>query len=68
MAVKYTIESMSDLDLKLEDEFEDESIHTDEWESFLEAMPGVIRAEYTGDTVIEFESEEHKNWFLLKWS
>jgi hypothetical protein len=36
---------------------------------FIEAIPGVTNASaYGPDWTITFESEEHKNWFLLHYS
>ena len=46
------------------------------WESYLRTFPHVIDAEWVSYdfrsvksyTIITFDSEEHKNWFILRWS
>lgn len=44
---------------------------TTNWEPLLASEPGIVSSVYHGvprcQSVIEFESEEHKNWFLLKY-
>lgn len=45
--------------------------HELRWEDFLHHIDKhIINIECKGlhDTVVEFASEAHKNWFLLKWS
>ena len=43
-----------------------------EWCEGIEKMdPNIISVTITPtrlDTIIKFKSEEHKNWFLLRWS
>jgi hypothetical protein len=41
------------------------------WYDFIiNSGEGIVSYEYSGNDVrtITFESEEHKNWYLLKWS
>jgi hypothetical protein len=68
------IKSSSTIDHNLEQFFNiDADIEIDDWIKLIESLPGVISAEWVRDhwsytTVITFESEQHKNWFLLQWS
>jgi hypothetical protein len=39
------------------------------WMDFLESLPGVTHVEcHLTQMTINFDTEEHKNWFLLKYS
>ena len=47
------------------------------WECYLKTFPHVIDAKWVSPyddaneephTIITFDSEEHKNWFILRWS
>ncbi len=47
--------------------------HTGDWVTFIKSLPEVLTAERIYNikprsTIITFETEEHKNWFLLKYS
>ena len=73
--IQLEIKSSSTIDHNLEQFFNiDADIEIDEWIKLIESLPGVISAEWVGRdywsyaTVITFESEQHKNWFLLQWS
>jgi hypothetical protein len=58
----------------MDDNLEDAYNHTDSWESYIKSLPYVKDAVWEWDedslshTRITFESEEHKTWFILRWS
>ena len=71
--IQLKIYSPSDIDENLEAEWEEEDINIDEWLSYLKSLTYVKDAEWIDRllnpyTLITFESEAHKNWFILRWS
>lgn len=66
----------SDMDSKLEAEWDDdEDIECDKWLEFIKSLPNVVDAVFGSDgpyspsyTLITFESEADRNWFILRWS
>ena len=64
------IQHGSELDKSLETDWDHDNTS---WIDFVKTFPGVIDADGITDdswpgTKLTFESEEHKNWFLLKYS
>ena len=72
--IQLRIPSPSNIDENLEAEWEAEDINIDEWLRYLKSLTYVKDAEWNDDwqdppyTLITFESEAHKNWFILRWS
>jgi hypothetical protein len=71
--IQLRIPSPSNIDENLEAEWEAEDINIDEWLSYLKSLTYVKDAEWIDRllnpyTLITFESEAHKNWFILRWS
>jgi hypothetical protein len=65
--IKLDILAGSAIDLTLEDLWGRTDI--DVWEEFVMSLPDVIDATFVNQiTTVTFESEEHKNWFLLTYS
>ena len=62
--IKLDILAGSAIDLTLDDLWERTDI--DEWNEFVMSLPGVIDVTFVNQ--ITFESEEHKNWFILTYS
>ena len=68
------VASYSVMDCNLEDEWDTEDIEVELWLEFIKEMPHVVNAEWLSDeskksyTLITFDSEAHKNWFILRWS
>ena len=68
------VESLSNIDLNLEDEWDSETVDVSEWLKFVKDLPGVLDAKWVDrssgyqHTLITFESEAHKSWFILRWS
>jgi hypothetical protein len=72
------IMSSSTIDVNLESGWASEFYQIDDWLDYLKSLPTVIDAtwherEWNGGdnpsyTLITFESEAHKNWFVLRWS
>lgn len=67
--------SYSAMDKNLEDAWDtthEEGIAL--WLEFIKKMPHVVNAEWYDEegrqcyTLITFESEAHKNWFVLRWN
>jgi hypothetical protein len=72
--IQLKIYSPSDIDENLEAEWVSEDIEIDEWLRYLKSLTYVKDAEWNTDgpwdsyTLITFESEAHKTWFVLRWS
>jgi hypothetical protein len=71
--IQLRIPSPSNIDENLEAEWEAEDINIDEWLRYLKSLTYVKDAEWIDRllnpyTLITFESEAHKNWFILRWS
>jgi hypothetical protein len=68
------IPSPSTMDSNIEAEWESsESYGFDTWTMYIESLPHVKDAKFVygeGDnhTLITFDSEEHKTWFILRYS
>ena len=63
---KLIIKSESHLDLVLEDAWDNDR---QSWTQYVRSLPDVVFATWDGEiTTITFESEELKNWFVLKYS
>jgi hypothetical protein len=63
---KLIIKSESHLDLALEDAWDTDH---QSWTQYVRSLPDVVAATWDGEiTTITFESEELKNWFVLKYS
>jgi hypothetical protein len=68
------IPSPSTMDSNIEAEWESsESYGFDTWTMYIESLPHVKDAKFVygeGDnhTLITFDSEAHKNWFILRYS
>jgi hypothetical protein len=66
------------MDLNLEADWHAEEYGLDQWIDYVKSLPHVIEVEYVegiwsagGDqsyTIITFESEAHRNWFVLRYS
>ena len=40
-----------------------------DWSNFIRSLSGVIGCNIAiAETMIYFETEEHKNWFILRWT
>jgi hypothetical protein len=74
--IQLTVKQMSSIDNNLERFFGigGVAIEVNEWVKLVEELPGVKSAEYLGGdywsthTLITFETEEDKTFFILKWS
>jgi hypothetical protein len=71
--IQLIVKSQSVIDKNLEAEWESDSIEIDDWLSYLKSLTYVKDAEWIDRllnpyTLITFESEEHKTWFILRWS
>jgi hypothetical protein len=71
--IQLIVKSSSDIDENLEAEWESADINIDEWLSYLKSLTYVKDAEWIDKvlgayTLITFESEAHKTWFILRWS
>ena len=71
--IQLRIPSPSNIDENLEAEWEAEDINIDEWLRYLKSLTYVKDAEWIDRllnpyTLITFESEAHKTWFVLRWS
>ena len=71
--IQLIVKSQSVIDGNLEAVWESDSIEIDDWLSFLKSLTYVKDAEWIDRllnpyTLITFESEEHKTWFILRWS
>jgi hypothetical protein len=74
--IQLTVKQMSSIDYNLERFFGIDGvvIEVDDWVKLVEELPGVKSAEYLGSdycsyhTLITFETEEDKTFFILRWS
>ncbi len=71
--IQLKVPTNSIMDDNLEAECEEEDIDIDEWLSYLKSLTYVKDAEWVDKvlnryTLITFESEAHKTWFVLRWS
>jgi hypothetical protein len=71
--IQLKVTTSSTMDLNLEAEWESADINIDEWLSYLKSLNYVKDAEWIDRlpnpyTLITFESEAHKTWFILRWS
>ena len=71
------VPTTSDMDRNLEKWWESsKSYEFNTWTMYLKSLHGVndailvISEDYNTDsyTLITFENEEHKNWFILRWA
>lgn len=71
--MKLAVKIFSTMDSNLTEEWHTSELYgtgtyTD-WYNFILSLSGVIGCEMSiSDTMIYFETEEHKNWFILRWS
>lgn len=69
--LKVNVNSVIDKNLEIEFDIAYNENKTDGWMAFIKAMPNVVDAvwdRYGSYTLITFESESYKNWFILRWS
>jgi hypothetical protein len=71
--IQLRIPSPSEIDENLEAEWGADTISIREWLSYLKSLEYVKDAEWVDTvsescTLITFESEAHKTWFILRWS
>lgn len=67
--IHLVVKSQSDIDKNLEAEWGAAIMKVDEWLSYLKSLTYVMDAEWFDSyTVLTFESEEYKTWFLMRWS
>jgi|688.fasta_scaffold2330980_2 hypothetical protein len=72
------VHTNTDMDRNIEEDWHAEEYGLDQWIDYVKSLPHVIDVEYVegiwsagGDqsyTIITFESEAHRNWFVLRYS
>jgi hypothetical protein len=70
-----TVRVGSDMDRNLENEWDSTSNGLDDWIRHVKSLPLVMDVEYVvneleldDETLITFESEAHKSWFILRYA
>jgi|688.fasta_scaffold850658_1 hypothetical protein len=74
--IQLIVPSPSSMDKKLEAEWGEIVLTMDKWTQYIKSLPGVKDAEWVSSsrskgnphTLITFESESDKTWFILRWS
>ncbi len=74
--IQLKVPSPSSMDNNLEEEWGADVVAMDGWLEYIKLLPGVKDAEWVSatrsngnpHTLITFESEGHKTWFILRFS
>jgi hypothetical protein len=74
--IQLKVPSPSRMDNNLEEEWGADVVAMDGWLEYIKLLPGVKDAEWVSSlrskgnahTLITFESESDKTWFIMRWS